>query len=191
MAVSKRTRFEVLRRDNHTCRYCGEAAPDVKLTVDHVLPVTLGGSDDPSNLVAACRDCNAGKSSTSPDAATVAQVADDAVRWARAMAEAGRREHERRAGRDATLTHFKDHVWNAWVNYRDEPEQLPADWEYAIVRQLDSGLTMADLTEAVQSTMTKTYVRTDHFRYFMGVCKTMLAERMDRARAIIAEEDES
>lgn len=54
MAVSKRTRYEVLRRDNHTCRYCGGSAPDVRLTVDHVLPVTLGGSDDPSNLVAAC-----------------------------------------------------------------------------------------------------------------------------------------
>ena len=56
MAVSKRTRFEVLRRDNHTCRYCGQSAPDVKLTVDHVLPVALGGHDDPTNLVAACKD---------------------------------------------------------------------------------------------------------------------------------------
>ena len=39
MAVSKRTRYEVLRRDNHACRYCGASAPDAKLTVDHVLPV--------------------------------------------------------------------------------------------------------------------------------------------------------
>lgn len=57
MAVSKRTRFEVLRRDNHTCRYCGQAAPDVKLTVDHVTPVALGGTDDPANLVTACAEC--------------------------------------------------------------------------------------------------------------------------------------
>lgn len=34
MAVSKRTRYEVLRRDNHACRYCGASAPEVKLTVD-------------------------------------------------------------------------------------------------------------------------------------------------------------
>jgi 5-methylcytosine-specific restriction endonuclease McrA len=39
MAVSKRTRYEVLRRDNHACRYCGGIAPDVILTVDHVTPV--------------------------------------------------------------------------------------------------------------------------------------------------------
>lgn len=28
MAVSKRTRYEVLRRDNHACRYCGARAPE-------------------------------------------------------------------------------------------------------------------------------------------------------------------
>lgn len=66
MAVSKRTRFEVLRRDDHTCQYCGESAPTVTLHVDHVIPTTLGGSDKPDNLVAACKDCNLGKSSTSP-----------------------------------------------------------------------------------------------------------------------------
>ena len=85
MAVSKRLRFEVLRRDNHACRYCGGSAPDVTLTVDHVVPVALGGSDDPSNLVAACRDCNSGKSSVPPDAVLVSDVSQDALRWARAM----------------------------------------------------------------------------------------------------------
>lgn len=81
MAVSKRLRYEVLRRDNHACRYCGRSAPDVALTVDHVVPVALGGSDDPGNLVTACRDCNSGKSASSPDAPIVANVADDALRW--------------------------------------------------------------------------------------------------------------
>ena len=82
MAIPKRTRFEVLRRDNHTCRYC--RSTEGQLTVDHVTPVALGGTDDPSNLVAACRGCNAGKASSNPDEATVAQVQDDALRWAAA-----------------------------------------------------------------------------------------------------------
>jgi hypothetical protein len=63
MAVSKRLRYEILRRDNHTCRYCGASAPDVPLRVDHVTPVALGGSDKPDNLVASCEACNSGKSS--------------------------------------------------------------------------------------------------------------------------------
>ena len=57
--------------DNHSCRYCGQCAPDVRLTVDHVVPKALGGTDAPSNLVAACIDCNVGKASSSPDAALV------------------------------------------------------------------------------------------------------------------------
>ena len=35
MAVSKRLRYEILRRDNFACHYCGAAAPDVKLNADH------------------------------------------------------------------------------------------------------------------------------------------------------------
>ena len=34
MAVSKRTRFEVLKRDNHTCQYCGAKAPNATLHVE-------------------------------------------------------------------------------------------------------------------------------------------------------------
>ncbi|MFF0777048.1 HNH endonuclease [Streptomyces sp. NPDC003720] len=64
MAVSKRLRYEILRRDNHTCRYCGASAPDVPLRIDHVTPVALGGTDHPSNLVTSCEPCNNGKSST-------------------------------------------------------------------------------------------------------------------------------
>ena len=58
MPLTKRIRFEILKRDNHTCRYCGASAPEATLTVDHVLPLALGGTDQPNNLVAACKDCN-------------------------------------------------------------------------------------------------------------------------------------
>lgn len=61
MAVSKRLRYEVLLRDGFTCRYCGAKAPDVLLEVDHVIPRTLGGTDDLTNLVTACEPCNQGK----------------------------------------------------------------------------------------------------------------------------------
>lgn len=80
MPVSKRLRYEILRRDNHACRYCGATAPDVKLNVDHVIPQALGGTDTPDNLVTACADCNAGKTSSMPDALTVADVDQDTFR---------------------------------------------------------------------------------------------------------------
>ena len=61
-AISTRTRFLILKRDGFTCQYCGASAPRVELHVDHVIPVAAGGTNDPDNLVSACRDCNLGKS---------------------------------------------------------------------------------------------------------------------------------
>jgi len=60
--LSAKKRFRVLNRDNFTCRYCGQSAPSVVLHVDHITPVCFGGDNDEDNLVAACQDCNAGKS---------------------------------------------------------------------------------------------------------------------------------
>lgn len=60
-ALTKKTRFEVFKRDKFTCQYCGQAAPDVVLEVDHITPVASGGGNDLLNLITACKPCNAGK----------------------------------------------------------------------------------------------------------------------------------
>lgn len=60
--VSVRVRFEVFKRDNFTCRYCGRRPPDVELALDHLIPVADGGTNDDENLVCSCDACNAGKS---------------------------------------------------------------------------------------------------------------------------------
>lgn len=54
-------RFQVLQRCNFTCTYCGRRPPEVVLQVDHILAVANGGTNRPSNLTAACRECNLGK----------------------------------------------------------------------------------------------------------------------------------
>lgn len=95
MSVSKRLRYEILRRDNHTCRYCGSSAPDVALQVDHVVPKSLGGPDDPTNLVTSCEPCNTGKTSSSPDVPLVEDVKEDALRWSNAMQKAAELERNR------------------------------------------------------------------------------------------------
>lgn len=59
--LSKKIRFEVLKRDKFTCQYCGAAAPDVILNIDHINPVCEGGTNDITNLVVACQNCNCGK----------------------------------------------------------------------------------------------------------------------------------
>src|SRR5206468_1089485 len=63
--LTKRQRFEILKRDSFTCQYCGRKPPEVSLEVDHRIAVYAGGSNHPSNLVAACVDCNRGKGAKS------------------------------------------------------------------------------------------------------------------------------
>jgi hypothetical protein len=58
-----RRRSEILERDDRTCAYCGEAADQV----DHVIPRSRGGSHQPSNLVAACGNCNRSKCDMTPE----------------------------------------------------------------------------------------------------------------------------
>ena len=56
-AYYQKTRQLVLRRDYNTCHYCGQEAN----TVDHLIPVSKGGTDDASNMVACCLQCNSSK----------------------------------------------------------------------------------------------------------------------------------
>lgn len=58
-----RKRFEVFKRDNFTCQYCGRNVKKHKvvLVIDHIHPKKKGGRDDMSNLITSCLDCNIGK----------------------------------------------------------------------------------------------------------------------------------
>lgn len=71
--LSKKTRFEVFKRDSFKCQYCGASAPDVILEVDHIEPVSKDGADEMVNYITSCRACNAGKSDRKLDDSTTLQ----------------------------------------------------------------------------------------------------------------------
>ncbi|MGN6168187.1 MAG: HNH endonuclease [Solirubrobacteraceae bacterium] len=52
--IPERLRREILDRDGHVCRLCSAPATDV----DHVVPLAVGGTDEPSNLRALCAPCH-------------------------------------------------------------------------------------------------------------------------------------
>jgi hypothetical protein len=54
-------RSDILSRDAFTCQFCGSRPGNEQLHVDHLLPWSLGGSEDPANLTTACSKCNLGK----------------------------------------------------------------------------------------------------------------------------------
>lgn len=183
MAVSKRTRFEVLRRDGHRCRYCRRE--DLPLTVDHVIPRSLGGSDGPENLVAACRDCNLGKAASSPDETLVADVAADAQRWANALAAAAQSMLDAFHA-DQPLVDQVAALWdsyNAWGR-----AALPADFGSKIRRWLSLGLPAEILIDNVHRAWTRDEIAApSRFRYFAGICWHQITELQQQAAAAVTE----
>ena len=181
MTVTKRTRYEVLKRDNFTCRYCRSTGDE--LTVDHVTPVALGGSDHFDNLVAACRDCNAGKASTSPDAPLIEDVKQSDMRWAAAIKRAAEIQAKKRDLSDAYLAEFAE----AWPRFR----HTPTGFESTIRAFYEAGLPADVMRDAVDIAQGARGVE-DRFRYFCGICWRRVGELQDAARALLeADEIES
>ncbi len=60
--ISKEVNTLIFSRDNYKCRFCGRGREDnIKLTVDHFIPISKGGTDDFDNLWTLCQECNQGK----------------------------------------------------------------------------------------------------------------------------------
>ena len=55
----------ILKRDAHTCQYCGRNGGE-RMTIDHVIPKSLGGRTVWENVVSACRGCNLKKGNKRP-----------------------------------------------------------------------------------------------------------------------------
>lgn len=69
--ISPQLRTLVLERDGYTCQLCGAGAGDpdpfnssrkVRLHVDHIIPISQSGTNDPHNLRTVCSACNQGRS---------------------------------------------------------------------------------------------------------------------------------
>lgn len=178
MTISKNKRYEIFRRDKHTCRYCGRAAPNVELTIDHVVPRTLGGSDEPENLVTACRDCNSGKAATIADAAVVADVDSDVVRWRRAIIVAAQENTLAQEESRRLLDGFDTH-WTRWNGHA----RRDGKWRDSVLHMLGRGLTFDDLIEFVERTSVSG--STDLWRYFCGCCWKRIRSIEERARELL------
>lgn len=64
-ARSNIRRAEIFERDGYRCTYCGDT--EGPFHCDHIIPVSRGGSGDPSNLTTACASCNTKKGALTRD----------------------------------------------------------------------------------------------------------------------------
>lgn len=52
---------DILKRSNSVCACCGKKLTVATMTIDHIIPLSRGGTNDISNLISLCYDCNQDK----------------------------------------------------------------------------------------------------------------------------------
>jgi 5-methylcytosine-specific restriction endonuclease McrA len=62
----KFNRRNIFARDKNRCQYCGKKFSTTELSLDHVIPKSLGGESTWENLVCSCTGCNAKKGGRTP-----------------------------------------------------------------------------------------------------------------------------
>ncbi len=65
----KFNRRNIFARDQNSCQYCGKKFPTNELSLDHIIPRSLGGKSIWENIVCACTTCNARKGGQTPQQA--------------------------------------------------------------------------------------------------------------------------
>lgn len=172
--IGKKIRFEVFKRDSFTCQYCGAAPPAVVLEVDHIEPVSEGGSNDAHNLITACFDCNRGKGSTSlsvvpsslvEQAEIAAERELQITEYRKLIASRKRREtRDIKAVEKALQTHFP----GCWLS-----EQSQQSIRLQFLPKLDASVVVDNMHRACLK-------RSDNppaaFKYFCGICWSMIRD---------------
>ena len=59
--IPPEVRKYVFERDRNQCQSCGKTDRETQLTIDHIIPLALGGTNDISNLQTLCNTCNSQK----------------------------------------------------------------------------------------------------------------------------------
>lgn len=178
MTISKRIRFEVLKRDNYTCRYCGAKAPNAVLHVDHVMPVALGGSDKPENLVTACRDCNAGKAATKPGDEIIDEVNEKAL----AVAQAFRTALAVDANHALQDRQWLENIRDYWEDRMPTSARMPADANATLTYWKKIGVGTATVLEAIDIAASKENIPySSRYKYMCGIVWNVIRRASDEA----------
>ncbi len=166
-ALSKKTRFEVFKRDEFTCQYCGARPPQAVLNVDHINPVAEGGKNDIDNLVTACESCNAGKG-----ARLLTSVPMSLKEKAALVAE---KEAQLR-GYNEILEAKRERIYeDAWRVANVHVERFGTDGirkdYFASIKKFTETLGVHDCVEAMEKAISRKWFGEDQaFRYFCGIC---------------------
>lgn len=166
--ISKKLRFAVLSRDAFICQYCGQSPPAVILQVDHIHPVSKGGTSAMENMVTACQSCNSGKGAglLADASQPMKQAMADAKERAAQMREYEAWLQEQRQAEEALI----DQSARLWLvgNQYDITKYSASVAMRATLRRFVRKLPMTIIREAVEIQASRN--SNDPWRYFCAVC---------------------
>lgn len=172
IAISKKNRFEVFKRDGFTCQYCSAKPPKIPLEVDHIIPVCKGGKNNIDNLITACFDCNRGKSGneltsipkTILEKHELKKIAVSQYKDYQKILEKERLQVEK----DINL------VENIYSN-------IFTDWEFSekfriSVKKFIQKLGLEEVLESMETACNRKHNESVALKYFCGICWTKIKE---------------
>jgi hypothetical protein len=172
-ALSKKTRFDVFKRDGFKCMYCGGHPPSFILHVDHIKPVAGGGGNEMDNLITSCDSCNLGKGAT-PLSVVPQSLANKA-------AEVAEREEQLRGYHEileAKRQRLESEAWFvlAEMNGGKVPDSAPRD-EFNSTKRFIEKLGYHAVLEAMEIAVAAPVNHRKTFRYFCGICWNKVREQ--------------
>lgn len=168
--ISKTQRFEVFKRDAFTCQYCGAHPPNCILEVDHIEPVSNGGTNDQDNLVTACFDCNRGKGAR--------LLASAPKSLAEKTAMAIEREEQLRGYTDVMMAIRERIEDEAWTVAEVLKPGASDGWNrsyFESVKRFVNELGVSECLKAADMARSrKPYSDSQRFKYFCGICWNLI-----------------
>ncbi len=70
----KFNRRNIFARDKNKCQYCGKRYPTSELSLDHIIPRSIGGKSVWENIVCSCTQCNVKKGGKTPKQANMTLI---------------------------------------------------------------------------------------------------------------------
>lgn len=172
-AISKKTRFEVFKRDGFACQYCGAHPPGVILHIDHIMAVAAGGTNSIDNLVTACEPCNLGKGARNLKVApqSLDQKAKD-------IAEREAQLHGYQQIVTAKRLRLEDDAWAVFGVLYPGDDRVSSD-EMLGTKRFIERLGLESVLDAAEIAVASSVHHRRLFRYFCGVCWNRIRE-LDR-----------
>ena len=176
MSISKKLRFEVFKRDNFCCGYCGRTPPEITLEIDHINPKSKGGKNDINNYITSCFDCNRGKRNIPltviPNSLTINLeiLKEKEIQ----LKEYNKyiRKIKKRLENDATL------ISNIYTEYFPE-FCLSKHFKRVTLQRFQKSLPLHEIIDAMGLACSKINDQDDSIKYFCGVCWKKIKNKTD------------